>query len=119
MKYVVRGKDGELNYQSFGQVEQAWLLGFIDPDDEVIEVGKTKGRRAGSIPHLINARRTGDQVWMGMWLVWTMLGVAGATAALIFFQMGQTMVAMVIAFAVGTMLFRVTASAFARSKPHR
>ena len=86
MKYRVRSKEGELEYESFGQVEKAWLMGLIDPSDELLEEGHTKWRRADSIPLLVSARRSGDQVWMGTWFLWTLFGVIGGSMALWFIQ---------------------------------
>ncbi len=83
MKYRVRNQDGELSYESFGQVEQAWLMGLVEPSDEILEEGKTQWRRADSYPVLARARRHGDDVWGGAWFLWALIGVVGATVALI------------------------------------
>lgn len=119
MKYKVRTKDGgELDYESFGQVEQAWLLGLIDPDDELLEEGKTLWRKAGSIPLLVNARRSGDQVWVGTWFAWVCLGVAGGTVALVLFHRHNWVGGMIVAFIVAGLMVRITVNAYARRKPH-
>ena len=36
MKYRVRSTEGELEYSSFGEVEKAWNMGLIEPNDEVL-----------------------------------------------------------------------------------
>lgn len=123
MKFRVRSKDGgELEYESFGQVEQAWLLGFVEPDDELLEEGKTKWRKASSFPLLVQARRSGDQVWMGSWFLWIVLGVAGATAALVLLgheALEHKIAGVVMGFAVAMAMLKVTLNAHARRKPHR
>lgn len=139
MKFRVRPKDGtgELEYSSFGQVEQAWLLGLIEPDDELLEEGKTTWRKANSFPLLVRARRSGDQVWLGTWFAWVVLGVTFGTIALILLTAkpfhldlgggtaidlspAQMKVAgMVLAFLVVGVMLKVTTNAHQRSKPHR
>lgn len=120
MKYRVRSKEGgELEYSSFGQVEQAWLLGLIDPEDEVLEEGKTVWRKASSIPLLVNARRSGEQVWVGTWFAWTLLGVAGGTIALVLFHRHNYVAGMIVAFVVAGLMIRITVNAYERRKPHR
>jgi hypothetical protein len=53
MPYRVRTKDGELTYPSIAELSQAWQLGMVDPDDEVLEEGKEKWRKAGTLPFLV------------------------------------------------------------------
>ncbi len=118
MKYTVRNKDGQLEYSSFGQVEQAWLMGLVEPSDEVLEEGKTMWRRADSFPLLAQARRHGDDVWNGSWFLWALIGVALATIALVLFKEGQWLPAMVISFADAFLLTNVTVKAQKRRKPH-
>lgn len=123
MKFRVRSKDGgELEYESFGQVEQAWLMGFVEPDDELLEEGKTKWRKASSFPLLVQARRSGDQVWMGSWFLWIILGVAGATYALVLLghpELEHKIAGVVMGFGVAMAMLKITLNAHARRKPHR
>lgn len=118
MKFRVRSKEGELQYESFGQVEQAWLLGFIEPDDELLEEGHTKWRKARSYPLLMSARRSGEQVWVGSWFAWTVLGIMGASYALWQLHLGNYVVGIIAAFVVGGVMTKVTVTAAKRSKPH-
>jgi hypothetical protein len=53
MPYRVRTKDGELLYPTIAELSQAWQLGMVDAEDEVLEVGKEKWRQAGSLPFLV------------------------------------------------------------------
>jgi len=118
MKYRVKTKDGELEYLSFGQVEQAWLMGLIEPEDEILEEGKTKWRKAGSIPLLAQARRSGEQVWMGTWFVWVLAGVIGGTIALYLFQQGDWLFGFIVAFAVASVMIHITWKSYQKQKPH-
>jgi hypothetical protein len=53
MPYRVRTKEGELTYPSIAELSQAWQLGMVDPDDEVLEDGKELWRKAGTLPFLV------------------------------------------------------------------
>lgn len=123
MKYRVRSKDGgEIECTSFGQVEQAWLMGLIEPDDELLEEGKTMWRKASSYPLLVQARRTGEQAWGGAWFLWIIIGVSGATIALSLLaqpDMTSKVGGVVLAFGVASLMFNVTQRASKRAKPHR
>ena len=122
MKYRVRTKDGgELDYVSFGQVEQAWLLGLIEPDDMVFEEGKARGRRAGDIPLLVTARRSSEQVWVGSWFLWTLIGIFGATAGLALLghpSIEAKAAGVAVVFGVASLMIHVSAKAWQRRKPH-
>lgn len=118
MKFTVRTKDGQLDYESFGQVEQAWLMGLIEPADEILEQGKTVWRRADSFPLLVQARRHGDDVWNGAWFLWALIGVAGATIALVLFKERLWLPGLMVAFADAVLLTNVTIKAQQRRKPH-
>jgi hypothetical protein len=122
MKYRVRTRDGgELDYTSFGQVEQAWLMGLIEPDDEVLEEGKTRWRKAGSIPLLISARRSSEQVWAGSWFLWTLIGIFGATVGLGLLsqkELEYKAAGAVVAFGIASLMIHVSVKAWDRRKPH-
>lgn len=118
MKYRVRNQDGEIEFKSFGQLEEAWLMGLVEPTDEVLEDGKTLWRRADTIPLLARARRHGDSVWSGSWFLWTLIGVAGGTAALWMFHEKNYIVGLVIAIVVALLMIRVTMTAQKRRDPH-
>jgi hypothetical protein len=124
MRFTVRAMsekgevEGELNYDSFGQIEQAWLMGLISPHDEILEAGHTKWRRADTFPLLVNARRSGEQVWVGTWFVWVLALVAGATWAVTLFQDKQYVWAMVVSVVVAMVTMKISTDAAKRTKPH-
>ncbi len=122
MRYRVRTRDGgELDYASFGQVEQAWLMGLIDPDDELLEEGKTRWRKAGSIPLLVSARRSSEQVWRGTWFLWTLIGIFGATVGLTLLSKKELefkIAGVVVAFGVASLMAHISVKAWERRKPH-
>lgn len=122
MKYRVRSRDGEIEFQSFGQMEQAWLMGLVDPDDEVLEDGTTLWRKARTIPLLARAERTHEQAWGGTWFLWVLAGVVGGTVALVLAaseDWTSKAVGLLLAFVVAGVMFRVTMRAHERRKPHR
>jgi hypothetical protein len=118
-KYRVKSKEGELTFGSFGEVERAWLQGLVEPEDEVLEEGSTRWRKAKSIPLLAQARRTGNQVWGGTQHFWIIFGIVLSSVALYLLSRGYWLYALVAAVIVGSLLFRVTTSAYRRTKPHR
>ncbi|MET0401405.1 MAG: hypothetical protein ABW123_03335 [Cystobacter sp.] len=56
MRYRVRTPEGELDYLSFREVELAYMQGLVGPEDEVLEEGQTRWRKASTIPVLARAR---------------------------------------------------------------
>ncbi len=119
MKQTVRSKDGgELTYGSFGEVERAWSMGFVEPDDEILEEGQTKWRRAGSIPVLVNARRQGDQVWGGSQAALVVIGVLVASFALYLIGKGQYLYGGLLTVVVILVTGRMMTQAAKRTRPH-
>jgi hypothetical protein len=118
LKYKVKTQDGELEFQSFGEVERAWLMGLVGPDDELLEDGKTMWRKASSFPHLVNARRTGDQAWGGSWFLWTVIGVTLGSSALWLLKAGEYLYGGLLGLMTAMVMIHVTVRAAQRSKPH-
>ena len=134
MRFRVRSPEGELQYESFGEVEKAYLAGLVDPDDELLEEGSTRWRKASTFPHLARARRTGNQVWGGTQSVWILCGVVfgsislyllvkgwiayGQKAPLVDVLKSYWVPGLVIGLALGSLLTTVTYRAFKRTRPH-
>jgi hypothetical protein len=119
MKFRVRNQDGELMFESFGAVEQAWLQGLVGPEDEILEDGASKWRKAKTIPLLVQARRRGDAVWGGTQALWIFTTVALGSFALYTMVKGRWWVALLVTVVLCLIVGRVTYQAFTRSKPHR
>ncbi len=117
MRYIVRTPEGELTFNSFGEVERAWLQGLVEPDDEIREEGATKWRKASTLPLLVQARRRGDALWGGTQSAWIIIAIVFASAALYFIAKGRTWFGLMIAFVLALLLTRVTYRAFKRSRP--
>lgn len=115
--YVVRTPEGELTFNSFGEVERAFLQGLVEPEDEVREEGTSKWRKASTLPLLIQARRRGDAVWGGTQPAWIIVSIVFASAALYSIAKGRTWLGLTIAFALALLLTRVTYRAFKRTRP--
>lgn len=117
-RWTVRTKEGELVYESFGAVERAWLQGLVEPDDELLEEGTTRWRRAGSVPILAQARRQGDQVWGGTQSAWAAILVVLGSVALYLLVHKQWAWGGILAIVVTSLFFKITYSAFRKTKPH-
>ncbi len=61
MNYTVKNKDGELTYRSLDEVKTAYVLGLVEPEDDVLEAGATLWRKAGAIPLLVTAKKVTAQ----------------------------------------------------------
>jgi len=119
MKFRVRNQDGELKFDSFGAVEQAWLQGLVGPEDEILEEGATKWRKAKTFPLLAQARRHGDHVWGGTQALWIFTTIALGSFALYTMVKGRWWIALLLTVALCLILSRVTYHAFTRNKPHQ
>lgn len=118
MKFKVRTPEGELDFQSFGEVEKAWLMGLVGPDDELLEDGKQNWRKASSYPLLVQARRTGEQAWGGSWFLWTVIGILLASGTGWLIKMGENLYAGVLGLMTAMVMIHVTVRAAKRSRPH-
>lgn len=117
MKFTVKTPDGELTYASFGEVEKAWLNGLVGPDDELLEEGHTKWRKASTFPVLMQARRHGDAVWGGSQQAYLIIVVVLGSAALYALVKGHW-IGIPALFILAYMMMRITWNAYKRTKPH-
>lgn len=118
MKHTVRSKEGELVYGSFREVEQAWLMGLIDPDDEVQEHGTTRWRKAGKIPLLVQARRQGASVWKGSLMLLSVVGIGAGSVAIYLLLKQEFLWGGLLAVVVALTLVQITMRANKQRKPH-
>lgn len=122
MKCTVRTPDGELTFDSFGEVEKAWLNGLVGPEDEIRREGETNWRKAKSFSVLATARRSEDQIWQGTQTLWVLVVIVLASAALYLlakgYRVGYFWVGIIPAFAVCFILVHVSVRAYKRRKPY-
>ena len=57
MGYRVRNEYGELRFESFTELKDAYLHELVGPDDEILEDGSTHWRKASTVSHLVRAAR--------------------------------------------------------------
>jgi hypothetical protein len=117
MRYRVRTPEGELEYESILHVEQAYLSGLVDPEDEVLEEGGTLWRKASTLPNLARARRPAASKSANRQQTLTILiAVVLGLFALLLVWSGRGLLALLITMAAGSLLWRVTADAFRRKR---
>ena len=122
MKYRVRSKDGELEYESFKQLEEAAQVGFLDPDDELLREGETQWKKVSTQPALMKGKRA-TAAWKSPIFRWVLLAVLGALFASWAIHTGNTQDkpelyagGLVVAFMSAGVLFKVTADAQKRRR---
>jgi hypothetical protein len=116
MRYTVRTPEGELTFNSFGEVERAWLQHLIEPDDEIKEEGSSRWRKASSFPVLVRARRQSAHAWGGSQALWILIGIVLGSAALYFIAKGRVLYGLVTSLAVALLLTQVAYRAFKRTR---
>jgi hypothetical protein len=121
MPYRVRSADGELDFPSLADVERAYAMGLVGPEDEVREDDKP-WRKAGSLPVLARARpakpAAGEPRSQQLRIA---LGVVLSLVALYLLlqdKPGTRLLGVGLALVVAGLLMRVTSSAFGRGKRH-
>jgi hypothetical protein len=118
MRYRVRTPHGELEYPSLGDVEQAYVAGLIDPDDEVLEEGGSLWRKAATLPALVRAqaRRTGSKASGRAQVAVILVAVVLGIFALGLVISGRGLFGLLLSIVVASLLFRVTMNAFKRPR---
>ncbi|HSP78053.1 MAG TPA: hypothetical protein VLQ93_05965 [Myxococcaceae bacterium] len=122
MGYRVRTPDGELGYESLYEVERAYALGLVGPEDEVLEEGKSTWRKASSIPALARSKPSGRELGDRTQLLTILAVVALGLGALVLIFSESTnrrLLGITLALVVSALLGRVTLKAFRRPGPRR
>ena len=117
MRYRVRTPEGELEYESILHVEQAYIAGLVDPEDEVREEGATLWRKAASIPTLARARRARPRSAGRAQLLTILAAVVLGALSLVLLTRGSMLPGLLLAMVVVSVLTRVTYKAFRRPPP--
>jgi hypothetical protein len=120
MRYRVRTPDGELEYPSLRDVEQAYVQGLVDPQDEVLEEGGTLWRKAETLPSLVRARRTSSSTAVREQTLTVVVAVVLCVAALYLYATNRGLPWVLgIALIVVSMVTRVMMKAFRRPSSRR
>jgi hypothetical protein len=119
LSYRVRTPDGELAFPSLAEVERAYAMGLVGPEDEVREEGAGAWRKAGSLPVLARSRpsarsRDGRTQRLPILLA---VGLSLLALYLILQEApGTRLLGAGLALVVAGLLMRVTSRAFGRGK---
>ena len=117
MRYRVRTPEGELEYESILHVEQAYIAGLVDPEDEVIEEGGTLWRKASTLPNLARAKRpTRSKSTNRTQSVIILIAVVLGVFSLLLVWSGHGFLALLGALGIISLLWRVTLDAFRRKR---
>lgn len=116
MRYRVRTPEGELEYENLRQVEQAYLAGLVEPEDEVLEEGGTLWRKASTLPNLARARRSTSAKSHRTQSLIILIAVVLGVLSLVLVWNGQGLLALLGALGVISLLWRVTYDAFRRKR---
>ncbi|MDY7224975.1 hypothetical protein [Hyalangium rubrum] len=118
MRYRVRTPEGELEYPSLRDVEQAYMQGLVAPQDEVLEEGATLWRKAESLPSLVRARRASTAAGGRAQTLTVLAAVALGGIALYLLSTGANLLwVFALAILVISILSRVVIKAFRRPPP--
>ena len=123
MKYKVRSNDGELEYESMKQLEDAARLGFVEPDDELLREGETEWKKVSAVPSLMKGRGSGPSVFRTAMTYWIAAAIAAGLFALWAIAHGNTddkadlyAEGIAAAFVSAGILFKVTVDAQKRRR---
>ncbi len=106
-RYVVRANGGELTYETRIHLEQAYLAGLVEPEDEVSVEGSGAWRRASEMPELASLQRA-EHALAGAFVPWIATSVILAVAALIFLIRGPWYLALALALILSAVLYGLT-----------
>lgn len=106
MAWTVRNSDGSLDFPTLADVERAWRMGLVGPDDELREHGQLRWQKASQHPVLRSSARGGQQKRPAMSANLALVLVF-ALAALVLLVMGQWAFGLVLALGVAMYLMRM------------
>ncbi len=113
MKYLVRNADGQLEYASYKQLEEAVRSGFVEPDDELLREGETEWKKVSSQPALL--KHGGKGLTLNRLSVWIIIAVGLGGSAFLMISRGHREdrpelygLGLLLAFSAVGVLFKVT-----------
>lgn len=107
MAWTVRNQDGALDFPTLADVERAWRMGLVGPDDELRADGQTRWQKASEHPALRSSPRAGHPKRTGLPSLNLALVVAFAIAALVLLAIGQWTFGLVLALGLSMYLMRM------------
>ena len=117
MKYTVKNKDGELTYGSLDELRTAYVLGLVEPEDEVLEENTRLWRKAGEIKLLVTAKKvTHDRGQSNQQRAWAIGALVMAIFCFYFVIKGYWLIGGLTGFGVAALLFQVTTLAAKRKR---
>lgn len=115
MRYRVRTPEGELDYTSKRQLEEAYAQGLVGAEDEVLEDGQTQWHKASS---LLTARPESKRLPKQAQVLTVVLAVLLGGSGLLMLMSDSwsaRALALIPALALGVLLSRMNYAAFKRS----
>lgn len=109
MAFRVRTTDGELTFTSYRELHNAFLIGLIDGEDEVLEEGTTRWRKASTLPLLKESAAKKRPAWFDVRLIFSLVL---AVAALVLLILGKWGIALGVAIIASIGLIRLNDHAF-------
>ena len=104
MKYRVRTSEGELQYDSYEQLQQAAATGMVEDDDEILAENKTEWAKASSL--IKRARRPSG--WLRPQLLWVYLALMLASVSLYFLLQRALLFGALSVFVLVMVLMKIT-----------
>jgi len=107
VRYEVRSEGGTLTYDTLLHVEQAYLAGWISPEDEIRQEGDAQWRPAGSLPQLAGLKKL-ERSMAGSYIPWVVGVLILSIAALVLWIKGSWQLALMVAILITFTLFKIT-----------
>jgi Flp pilus assembly protein TadB len=115
MAYRVRNEDGELRFQTFEDLRQAYVQQLVGAEDEVLEDGSSTWRKAGSLPKLVQALRARPTA-IEREGRWYLLALVLLSAGVYFIAFGWNIVSFAVVAAIVSAFLLWTTFASARRR---
>ncbi|MDQ3263687.1 MAG: hypothetical protein M3Y59_08515 [Myxococcota bacterium] len=107
VRYEVRSEGGVMTYDTLLHVEQAYMAGWIAPEDEIRQEGETDWRKAGSLPQLAGLKKA-ESSFRGGYIPWVVAVLILSIAALVLWIKGSWQLALMVAILITFTLFKIT-----------
>ncbi|MGA9522306.1 MAG: hypothetical protein WBV82_12625 [Myxococcaceae bacterium] len=112
MAWTVRNENGALDFETFDELERAYRVGLVEPDDEVRDPNSHAWRRAGGHPRLVQARAAQHTATSPVPFGYILVAVLLTGVTLYVVVAGGWWLGLLLAMVVAAMLVGVTSRAF-------